>query len=201
MNHTARLATEKAVFRPALPLCFLPESTGGQMAKLTFAEQIKHPNWQRKRLEVMEDAGFECESCGTNEVTLNVHHKRYIKGRMYWDYERTDLSCLCEDCHKQEHASRELLDRLISEAGSGGMDIMLGLAAGYLLASMDIDRELAEEIQEGRGLYFEVGIVATTLDRGDGFKWRKTLIEHVKTFPGNPVTEYYADLWKQEMGE
>ena len=100
---TARFATEKAVFRPALPLHSQPEFTG-ERPMATYREQYLHPNWQRRRLEIMQAADFSCEACGATDITLNVHHKRYVKGRKVWEYERQDLACLCEDCHEVAHA-------------------------------------------------------------------------------------------------
>lgn len=69
-----------------------------------FFELYKRPEWQRKRLEVMEAARFECENCGEKERTLNVHHKFYVKGRKPWEYDDEDLTCLCEPCHKEQTA-------------------------------------------------------------------------------------------------
>jgi hypothetical protein len=202
ISGAARVAPEKAVFRPALPMSVLPEFTGEQMAtKLTYKEQLLHPNWQRKRLEVLQAAGFECSKCGTKEKTLHVHHKRYIKGRLAWEYESDELACLCEDCHETEHDARELLDRLIAEVGASGLDMILGLSAGYMTACMDLSRPLAEEIAIGRELEYEIGIVASTLDHGEDFKWRRILIEHVKKYPANPVTAFYADMWSGEQKE
>lgn len=95
--HTARVAPEKAVFRPALPLCsapdLLPEKT---LALITYLDQLKHPQWQRRRLEIMQRDAFTCQSCLSTESTLHVHHKLYIKGRMLWEYEdrRTPLDSL-----------------------------------------------------------------------------------------------------------
>jgi hypothetical protein len=195
----ARVAPEKAVFRPVLPLSLQPGFTGGHMATMTYTEQLRHPYWQRKRLEVLEDAGFKCENCGDAEKTLHVHHKKYVKGRKAWEYEREELAALCEDCHKREHDSREDLDRLIAAVGPSGLDVILGLSAGYLLASMDLERTLAEEIAMGRDLYFEIGIAASALDYGEDLPWRKFLIDHVAKFPANPVTAYYAADWQNDQ--
>lgn len=60
---------------------------------------LRDPRWQRKRLEIMERAGFQCEECRAADKTLNVHHTHYVKGRKPWEYQNTDLRCLCEDCH------------------------------------------------------------------------------------------------------
>lgn len=133
IHTTARVAPKKADFRPALPSFPIaglqPEKV---MAKLTYSEQLRHPNWQRKRLEAMEAAGFECSNCGDKESTLNVHHKRYVKGRMAWEYDLEDLAVLCEPCHATEHAWRERLDHLIaSEVCS--IEELIGFLSGKAL--------------------------------------------------------------------
>jgi hypothetical protein len=85
------------------------------MKKLTYAEQLKSPLWQRKRLEMLEASGWECTECGTKETTLHVHHRQYIKGKMPWEYENTQLAVLCEDCHSEEHYLAEEMKDLLSE--------------------------------------------------------------------------------------
>lgn len=88
------------------------------MKKMTYAEQLKSPMWQRKRLQVLEMHNFSCENCGDSESTLHVHHKLYIKGRMAWDYNADQLASLCESCHQAEHAFRSELDELAAHVGS-----------------------------------------------------------------------------------
>lgn len=126
------------------------------MAKLTFAEQIKHPNWQRKRLEVMEAAGFMCENCGANDVTLNVHHRQYVKGRMYWDYERSELQCLCENCHKSEHDARDGLASLLAEVSTADAYSFL---AGYHFHSDWLDPSITDRARRDDQLMFAAGFV------------------------------------------
>lgn len=70
---------------------------------MKYAEQLKHPKWQRRRLEIMSRAGFACEQCGDTESTLHVHHKAYRDGAMAWEYLDEELVCLCEDCHERQH--------------------------------------------------------------------------------------------------
>lgn len=70
---------------------------------MTFSEQIKHPKWQKRRLEIMELAGFKCQECGSDSIELNVHHKIYNKKLKYWEYSDLGLVCLCSDCHKNHH--------------------------------------------------------------------------------------------------
>lgn len=131
MFHTARFATEKAVFRPALPSCSLPGMTEMHMARMSYADQLKHPNWQRKRLEVLEAHDFTCLECGSKEKTLHVHHKQYIKGRMAWDYESDNFEALCEDCHKEAHDRKELLTRVIAQFPSSMHDVLAALLVGF----------------------------------------------------------------------
>ena len=69
-----------------------------------YAEQIKDPRWQKKRLEVLEANEFTCSACGDKENELHVHHPVYKKGAMIWEYEDYELCCLCSECHKAAHA-------------------------------------------------------------------------------------------------
>ena len=40
--------------------------------------------------------------------TLHVHHKKYIKGKMPWEYEDSDLISLCNLCHSNLHATQTI---------------------------------------------------------------------------------------------
>ena len=196
--HPARLATEKADFRPALPTCFKSGIAEMQMAKMTYSEQLKHPNWQRKRLEMLSDANFECTNCGEKEKTLHVHHKQYIKGRMAWEYENSQLDVLCEDCHESEHESRELLDELLAAlSGKSGIDQLRGGAAGYLYGSMDLESELAERIYKNDPPFFEIGVAASAFG-WDGLEWREFVIQKAKVGRTTPVVDFYAQAWEAD---
>jgi len=71
------------------------------MAFKTYTELLRHPNWQRKRLEVLTLAQFACEHCGDKETTLNVHHGYYEKGKKPREYPLNCFTCLCEPCHEK----------------------------------------------------------------------------------------------------
>ena len=73
------------------------------MGKMTYRKQLSDPRWQRRRLEVMARAGFKCESCGEvpEGESLHVHHRRYMKGCLAWEYSDEELCCLCNGCHLQ----------------------------------------------------------------------------------------------------
>lgn len=83
--------------------------------KTEFFAKYKHPNWQKKRLEVMSLSHFQCDNCGDADTTLNVHHKFYISGRDPWEYENHELQCLCEPCHQSIHAMGERLNSTIQK--------------------------------------------------------------------------------------
>jgi len=97
----------------------------------TYAEKLRDPRWQKKRLEIMQIARFECQSCGDETKTLNVHHKFYKKGAQPWDYNDEDLACLCEDCHKHEHDLKALLDKLIAHE-TVCHETLIGFICGHL---------------------------------------------------------------------
>jgi len=112
------------------------------MASKTYAEKLKDPRWQKKRLEVLDDAEFQCEVCGDTESTLHVHHKQYIKGHDVWEYEREQLACLCEKCHEEQHGLdarfQDLLSRIPMD-GPGCKDEVYFLLAGFLGQMVKID--------------------------------------------------------------
>ncbi len=93
-----------------------------------FFEQYKRPEWQKKRLEVMNLAGFACQNCGDEEKTLNVHHKFYVKGRKVWEYDADDLECLCEPCHEYVHSLRDDLKQLYGTLSVTSLEQILGYA-------------------------------------------------------------------------
>lgn len=66
---------------------------------MTYAEKLKDPRWQKKRLCVMQRAQFKCEACSRANETLHIHHLIYPKGKEPWDVEDRWLECLCESCH------------------------------------------------------------------------------------------------------
>lgn len=152
--HTARVAPEKADFRPALPLCSLPGSIGRTMKDLTYSEQLRHPNWQRKRLECLEYASWECQQCGEKEKQLQVHHRQYFKGRMAWEYETLELMVVCDDCHVGEHKSIDAMKYLqaITDVADN-----LAILAGFHATDDWIDPTVLSNVRESNPLTFAAG--------------------------------------------
>lgn len=69
---------------------------------MTYAEKLKDPRWQKKRLEILQRDGFACRVCFDTTTTLHVHHKFYKRGANPWDYPDESLITLCAECHKDE---------------------------------------------------------------------------------------------------
>ena len=87
--------------------------------KTAYSERLKHPRWQRKRLEVFNRAGFECEHCGEADRSLHAHHLFYEKNAEPWDYPDLAFVCLCESCHKEFHEDKDYSDRLCRDLLGG----------------------------------------------------------------------------------
>ncbi len=72
---------------------------------MTYAEKLKDPRWQKKRLKIYERDDWTCQKCGSTIKTLSVHHLKY-DGSEPWETKDEDLITLCENCHpKPEEAS------------------------------------------------------------------------------------------------
>lgn len=69
---------------------------------IKYADQYKHPNWQKMRLVVLKRDSFACKNCGSKDKTLHAHHLKY-RGKFIWDVPHWYIVTLCEDCHSEEH--------------------------------------------------------------------------------------------------
>lgn len=70
---------------------------------MTYREKLRHPRWQRKRLEIFSRDDWRCTLCGNTELELHIHHLRYDKGKDPWDYNSADLTTDCAQCHHGIH--------------------------------------------------------------------------------------------------
>lgn len=67
----------------------------------SYSEKLKHPKWQKKRLEILNRDKFTCQSCKAEDKTLHIHHFQYDNVEP-WEYENYKLITLCEKCHEHE---------------------------------------------------------------------------------------------------
>ena len=163
--------------------------------QIPWSQQYKHPNWQRKRLEAMEAAQFSCEDCGDTETTLNVHHQRYVKGRMIWEYELHELMVLCEPCHQTQHQDKELLHQVLQYAGTAGVRQAACLLGGYLDAQCALDGFVRDEIKKADPGFYEIGMAASCLENMGHKAWQEVVRKHVATRPSTPTMEMLVEAW------
>ena len=70
-----------------------------------YSKKLQDPRWQRKRLEVMQAAGWKCSVCQDDKEELNVHHPDYSAHHEPWEY--SNLQCLCSTCHTIQHLQKD----------------------------------------------------------------------------------------------
>lgn len=92
----------------------------------SYHEKLLDPRWQKKRLEIMERAGFKCEQCWDKTKTLHVHHSYYERGCDPWDYPSDSLYCLCEDCHLKVTEKLKKLQMEIGKIDIESIDQVIG---------------------------------------------------------------------------
>lgn len=89
---------------------------------MKYEDLLKDPRWQKRRLEIMQRDNFTCQHCGNglnDGVPLNVHHIRYRRNLMPWEYGDADLTTLCEKCHKEEHSVETKITSNLYKVGKG----------------------------------------------------------------------------------
>lgn len=73
----------------------------------TYSEKLRHPLWQKKRLEIFERDNWTCVSCDRDclhhGLTMHVHHIKYLPNLEPWEYDSAYLATYCELCHNTEH--------------------------------------------------------------------------------------------------
>jgi hypothetical protein len=69
---------------------------------MTYAEQLLDYRWIEKREYIKQRDFGMCQNCMSCR-NLNVHHKKYVKGLMAWEYPDWFLITLCQRCHEKEH--------------------------------------------------------------------------------------------------
>lgn len=78
---------------------------------MTYAEKLKDPRWQKKRLEILQRDNFTCFYCEDDKSTLHVHHEMYFKNQEPWDTPSECLTTVCEDCHTFFHIKFSKLEK------------------------------------------------------------------------------------------
>lgn len=111
-------------------------------AKKSYFQKLLDPRWQKKRLEVLSNADWTCQSCMATDETLHVHHKQYFKGKEPWEYETEQLTVLCKVCHELAHDDVDPLLWVASFAPTFGKFDRFDAAwllAGFIEHPLDIE--------------------------------------------------------------
>ncbi len=66
----------------------------------TYGEKLKDPQWQKKRLEILNRDQFTCQLCSDETTELQVHHLSYEYGKEPWEYPNENFVTYCRFCHK-----------------------------------------------------------------------------------------------------
>lgn len=137
---------------------------------MEWKDQYKHPNWQKRRLERLEFARWECESCGSPDDQLHVHHSQYLKGRKIWEYADNELQVLCEKCHSEAHATLDKIKAAMSVATTDQLEYLLGVLQGLQIDGTPNGVHVESyEHAAGVGAVFrvtEVEVIESVDDRG-----------------------------------
>lgn len=126
---------------------------------MTYAERLKDPRWQRKRLERLQLADFACEECSSTTKTLHVHHKFYRKSAMPWEYSDAELEVLCEDCHEEIHHLRLRLNSAVAALEAYDVYRLLGYAQALHLWGLGAGSEslMLENYEHAHGISDVIG--------------------------------------------
>lgn len=76
-----------------------------ELHTMPYPEYLQTPEWQERRLRILERDGYRCQVCNSPKY-LNVHHRDYTR-RGY--EEDSDLTTLCKACHQTFHENGRLI--------------------------------------------------------------------------------------------
>lgn len=91
---------------------------------------LKRPEWQKKRLQILERDGWSCCFCHDTDKTLHVHHGFYAKNLAPWEYPNWSLSTLCEKCHEEITEKTRYLKEIVATMGPNYIDQIIGFVEG-----------------------------------------------------------------------
>lgn len=132
-----------------------------------YAERLKHPKWQKRRLEILHRDEFTCQLCGDTDSTLHIHHKVYRKCEI-WEYKDNELITYCELCHlvveyfKEQEGLQEVIivrkEDSDSELEQINLFVLLKIDNNYFISILYFNKY-------SNKLTFIVGMKKVTLNR------------------------------------
>lgn len=118
----------------------------------TYSQALKDPRWTGRRLEILARSDWTCEECGAqpeDESKLNIHHRYYRAGAKPWEYEDTELMCLCRRCHEDMTDELERVYRAVGRLRIDALSQIVALA--NRLAVVEYPLRLPEQTAEEMG--------------------------------------------------
>lgn len=106
------------------------------LSAIPYEEYLRTEDWKKRRDYIVNRDGKKCQKCQLPETTmwsgvtpfgvyystteeglkhfikpcrLEVHHKLYYLNRLPWDYDDSQLTTLCSECHEEEHETNQIL--------------------------------------------------------------------------------------------
>ncbi|MHB8914928.1 MAG: HNH endonuclease [Thiobacillus sp.] len=136
-------------------------------AKMEFKSQYKHPLWQKKRLEALNDKKFTCERCYDDSSQLHVHHKQYFKGRMIWEYSLSELEVLCFSCHEEAHSNKDIFQLVASRLKSDSLVDAAALLCGFYTTERGPNKiendAIADSLKDN--FFYQIGVLSQSASR------------------------------------
>lgn len=86
------------------------------MSQSSYAQKLRDPRWQKKRLQILERDGWFCQMCGDVDKELHVHHKFYVSRCEPWEYDDSVLVTLCWHCHERQSQFKNDLCGLLCDS-------------------------------------------------------------------------------------
>lgn len=74
---------------------------------MPYKEYLYTYHWQRLRKLKLSEVDYRCQVCYNNQH-LQVHHRTYER---LGNEKLTDLTVLCDECHKLFHENRKLVKK------------------------------------------------------------------------------------------
>jgi len=167
---------------------------------MEYWQLLKRPEWQKKRLEMLNSAGWKCQNCGSKDNTLHVHHKQYFKGKDPWDYESDQLEVLCDECHNVQHQSIQNIKEIVSVSD---VNEIYNLLLGY--SPTDIYKKLTnyEDVSNFCAETQVIGTIAKLLTFVDPRKYgdiAEAIIEVARLDEKEEAENFFRQNYFPEVG-
>jgi hypothetical protein len=87
--------------------CFMPDVATPYCVRKKSLNVRSSPSYVAWRNAILRRDGRRCVKCGKSRGTLHAHHIKAYKDFPELRLEVSNGETLCEDCHKEEHASKK----------------------------------------------------------------------------------------------